>query len=145
MLSGTDRAQRSALRFNGEKVLVVDDDERSVEAMRQVLEQHGLHVVHADNALAGLRALQEHADIVVVLMDVMMPEMDGNATIRLIREMPRYHDLAIIAVTAKAMQGDRDRSLAAGATEYVTKPVELDHLLELLSEHVPAGLEAEED
>ncbi|GAA2351427.1 hypothetical protein GCM10009854_31500 [Saccharopolyspora halophila] len=130
-------------RFNGEKVLVVDDDERGLRAMRTLLEQHGLQVVHAGNAVDGLQALREHGDILVVLMDVMMPSLDGNETIRLIREMPRYRDLAIIAVTAKAMQIDRERSLAAGATAHLTKPVDADRLFELLSEHLPAGLATE--
>ncbi|GAA4616355.1 HAMP domain-containing protein [Saccharopolyspora hordei] len=137
--------QHTAPRFNGEKVLVVDDDQRSVQAIRTLLEQHGLQVVHADNAVAGLNALQQHGDVMIVLMDVMMPDMDGNATIRLIREMPRYRDLTIIAVTAKAMKGDREQSLAAGATECLTKPVDVDQLLELLSEHLPAGITADEE
>ncbi|GAA0536295.1 histidine kinase [Saccharopolyspora subtropica] len=141
----TEPEEHAALRFNGEKVLVVDDDERSVQAMAMLLEQHGLQVVRADNALAGLKALQQHGDIVIVLMDVMMPEMDGNETIRIIREMPRYRDLAIIAITAKAMKGDRERSIAAGATAYVTKPVDGDALLELLAEHLPAGISPEAD
>ncbi|MEG9512418.1 HAMP domain-containing protein [Saccharopolyspora indica] len=149
---GDQRARRAAepeqhtsLRFNGEKVLVVDDDDRSVQAIRALLEQHGLQVVSADNAVAGLNALHQHGDVAVVLMDVMMPEMDGNATIRIIRQMPRYRDLAIIAVTAKAMKGDREQSLAAGATECMTKPVDATALLELLSEHLPAGLATDED
>ncbi|MEB3372072.1 HAMP domain-containing protein [Saccharopolyspora sp. S2-29] len=138
-------AQRGALQFNSEKVLVVDDDERSVHAMRVLLEQHGLQVVQADNALAALKELRNHADIVIVLMDVMMPQLDGNETIRMIREMPRYRDLTIIAVTAKAMKGDREQSIAAGATEYLTKPVDSDRLFDLLSEHLPAGMTSEVD
>ncbi|MEV4730680.1 HAMP domain-containing protein [Saccharopolyspora sp. NPDC049426] len=137
--------QRGALQFNSEKVLVVDDDERSVHAMRVLLEQHGLLVVHADNALGALRELRSHNDIVIVLMDVMMPQLDGNEAIRMIREMPRYRDLTIIAVTAKAMKGDREQSIAAGATEYLTKPVDADRLLDLLSEHLPAGMVTEVD
>nr|WP_233575881.1 HAMP domain-containing protein [Saccharopolyspora rhizosphaerae] len=136
-------AQRGSLQFNNEKVLVVDDDERSVQAMRVLLEQHGLQVVQADNALSALKELRKHTDIVIVLMDVMMPQMDGNEAIRLIREMPRYRDLTIIAVTAKAMKGDRELSLAAGATDYLTKPVDADRLFDLLSEHLPAGMTSE--
>ncbi|WP_456300262.1 HAMP domain-containing protein [Saccharopolyspora oryzae] len=145
MRRSSEPEQHTSPRFNGEKVLVVDDDYRSVQAITTLLAQHGLQVVHADNALAGLSALQQHADIVIVLMDVMMPEMDGNATIRLIREMPRYRDLTIIAVTAKAMKGDREQSIAAGATECMSKPVDVNRLLELLSEHLPAGLAADEE
>jgi signal transduction histidine kinase/CheY-like chemotaxis protein len=135
--------QHGALQFNAEKVLVVDDDERSVHAMRVLLEQHGLLVVHADNALGALRELRRHNDIVIVLMDVMMPQLDGNEAIRMIREMPRYRDLTIIAVTAKAMKGDREQSISAGATEYLTKPVDTGRLLDLLSEHLPAGMVTE--
>ncbi|MGW1679951.1 HAMP domain-containing protein [Saccharopolyspora sp. NPDC002376] len=145
MRRSSEPEQHTSPRFNGEKVLVVDDDYRSVQAIMTLLEQHGLQVVHADNALAGLSALQQHADIVIVLMDVMMPEMDGNATIRLIREMPRYRDLTIVAVTAKAMKGDREQSIAAGATECMSKPVDVNQLLDLLSEHLPAGLTADEE
>ncbi|MEU5852597.1 HAMP domain-containing protein [Saccharopolyspora shandongensis] len=139
MLHSDEPEKHASLQFNGEKVLVVDDDYRSVQAMSLLLEQHGLQVVHADNALAGLNALQQHGDIVIVLMDVMMPEMDGNATIRIIREMPRHRDLAIIAITAKAMKGDREASIAAGANECLSKPVDVGKLLERLAEHLPAG------
>ncbi|MGP4017068.1 HAMP domain-containing protein [Saccharopolyspora sp. 5N708] len=139
MLRCGEPEKHASLRFNGEKVLVVDDDYRSVQAMSALLEQHGLQVVHADNPLAGLNAMQQHGDIVIVLMDVMMPEMDGNATIRIIREMPRYRDLTIIAITAKAMKGDREQSIEAGATECLSKPVDVNVLLELLAEHLPAG------
>ncbi len=123
-------------RFDGQKVLVVDDDPRSVYALTALLEQHGLRVVYVDNGIAGLSALQEHEDVTVVLMDVMMPELDGNSTIRTIRRIPRHRDLPIIAVTAKAMRGDRERSLASGATECVTKPVDADCLLRLLAEQL---------
>ena len=112
------------VRFHGEKVLIVDDDQRGIFALTRVLEQHGLRVIHADNGVAGLRELQRHTDVRAVLMDVMMPELDGTATIAAIRTMPEYRDLPIIAVTAKAMKGDREKSLASGATEHVTKPVE---------------------
>ncbi|MFR9732169.1 HAMP domain-containing protein [Saccharopolyspora sp. MS10] len=122
--------------FDGQKVLVVDDDPRSVYALTALLEQHGLRVVCVDNGVAGLGALREHEDVAVVLMDMMMPELDGDSTIRTIRRIPRHRDLPIIAVTAKAMLGDRERSLAAGATEHVTKPVDAELLLRLLEEHL---------
>ncbi|GAB3291249.1 HAMP domain-containing protein [Parasphingorhabdus pacifica] len=130
--------QPTEVHFNGEKVLVVDDDARSVYALTTMLRQHGLQVVYADDGISGLAALQEHEDIAIVLMDVMMPELDGNSTIKTIREMPRYHRLPIIAVTAKAMTGDREESLACGATESVTKPVDVNRLLELMAEHLAA-------
>ncbi len=126
-------------QFNGEKVLIIDDDPRSVQALATGLEKHGLQVVRADNAVAGLTALRQHSDIVLVLMDVMMPDMDGNAAIQTIREIPRYRDLVIFAVTAKAMKGDREHSLAAGASEYVTKPVDIEKLLDLMAQHLPAS------
>ncbi|HEX3787805.1 MAG TPA: HAMP domain-containing protein [Pseudonocardiaceae bacterium] len=122
-----------ASRFHGEQVLIVDDDLRNVLALSAVLEAHGLRVVSADNGVAGVRALEQHADIAVVLMDIMMPELDGNATMEAIRSMAGYADLPIVAVTAKAMQGDREKSLASGATDYVTKPVDTEYLLDLLS------------
>jgi signal transduction histidine kinase/HAMP domain-containing protein/ActR/RegA family two-component response regulator len=132
-------ASAVAPRFHGERVLIVDDDMRNVLALSAALEAQGLRVVSADNGVAGVRELEQHQDVSVVLMDIMMPELDGNATIAAIRSMSAYADLPVIAVTAKAMKEDRDRSLASGATDYVTKPVDLDHLLELLERYVRAG------
>jgi signal transduction histidine kinase/HAMP domain-containing protein/ActR/RegA family two-component response regulator len=119
-------------RFHGEKILIVDDDLRNVFALSSVLEAHDLHVVFADNGVAGVRALERNEDITLVLMDVMMPELDGNATIATIRNLSHYADLPIIAVTAKAMPEDRAKSLACGADDYVTKPVDTDLLLRLI-------------
>ncbi|WSG48148.1 HAMP domain-containing protein [Dactylosporangium sp. NBC_01737] len=123
-------------RFHGEKVLIVDDDTRNTLALATLLEAHGLQVAQADSGIAALRALERTGDIALVLMDVMMPELDGNTTTARIRKMPEYCDLPIIAVTAKAMNGDRDRSLACGATDYVTKPVDVNHLLHLIARHL---------
>jgi CheY-like chemotaxis protein len=127
-----------SIRFHGEKILIVDDDLRNVFALTAMLEQHGLDVVYADNGVAGVRALEQYKDIALVLMDVMMPELDGNATIAAIREMSSHADLPVIAVTAKAMQEDRDRTLAAGANDYVTKPVNNSQLLRLVAAHLDA-------
>jgi CheY-like chemotaxis protein len=113
-------------------VLVVDDDVRNVFALTSALEMHGMTVLYADNGADGIRMLTERADIDIVLMDAMMPEMDGNETTREIRRHPRFAGLPIIFLTAKAMPGDRESSLAAGATDYVTKPVDLDDLLTLM-------------
>ncbi|GAA2681601.1 MULTISPECIES: HAMP domain-containing protein [Actinosynnema] len=121
------------MRFHGEKVLIVDDDLRNVFALTSVLELHGLQVIYADNGITGVRALEQYDDVTLVLMDIMMPELDGNATMSAIRAMARYEDLPVIAVTAKAMKGDREKSLASGATDYVTKPVDTDHLLRLIA------------
>ncbi|WP_433342050.1 HAMP domain-containing protein [Micromonospora sp. CA-111912] len=113
----------------GRKVLVVDDDARNVFALTNILELHGLDVVYAENGRKGIETLMRHDDIDLVLMDVMMPEMDGYTATAAIRAMPRYADLPIIAVTAKAMHGDREKSITSGASDYVTKPVDAEDLL----------------
>jgi HAMP domain-containing protein/signal transduction histidine kinase len=117
------------VRFGGEKVLIVDDDIRNVFALTSVLEQHGLSVLYAENGREGIEVLEQHDDVAVVLMDIMMPEMDGYATTTAIRRMPQFAELPIIALTAKAMKGDREKALESGASDYVTKPVDPDHLL----------------
>jgi len=91
-----------------------------------------LHVVHAENGRAGIETLFKHPDIDGVLMDIMMPEMDGYETIRAIRQVPEMRHLPIIAVTAKAMKGDRAKCIEAGASDYITKPVDLDQLFSVL-------------
>jgi signal transduction histidine kinase/HAMP domain-containing protein/CheY-like chemotaxis protein len=114
--------------LHGRRVLIVDDDPRNVFALTGVLELYGLTVIHADNGEHGIEALMG-GDIDLVLMDVMMPQLDGHATTRAIREMPQFADLPVIAVTARAMAGDRDKSIASGASDYVTKPVDTEQLL----------------
>jgi len=136
-LSPVQRNVLDALRQNdrtlaGRKVLVVDDDLRNIFALSSVLEEHKIKVIHAENGRAGIEALQEHEDVDAVLMDIMMPEMDGIETMQAIRQMPRLRDLPIIALTAKAMKGDREKCLDAGASDYVTKPVDLEHLFSVL-------------
>jgi HAMP domain-containing protein/signal transduction histidine kinase len=118
--------------LSGARVLVVDDDVRNVFALTSALELHGMQVLYADNGAEGIRLLEQNEDVDLVLMDVMMPEMDGNETTAAIRSMPRFSSLPIVFLTAKAMPGDRDKSLAAGASDYVTKPVDLDRLLTLM-------------
>jgi CheY-like chemotaxis protein len=120
-------------RLDGCTVLIVDDDVRNVFALTSALELHGLGVLYADNGADGLRMLTEHPEVDIVLMDAMMPDLDGNQTTRLIRELPRGATLPVVFLTAKAMPGDRESSLAAGATDYITKPVDLDELLESMS------------
>ncbi|HYS41185.1 MAG TPA: response regulator, partial [Pseudonocardiaceae bacterium] len=115
--------------LTGRAVLVIDDDVRNVFAITGMLELNGLSVLHAPNGRKGIELLLSNDTVDLVLMDVMMPEMDGYATTSAIREMPQFADLPIIAVTAKAMQGDREKSLDSGATDYVTKPVDADELL----------------
>ncbi|MEU0841110.1 HAMP domain-containing protein [Streptomyces sp. NPDC005962] len=135
MLGGQDLvAPEPVGGFHGEKVLIVDDDIRNVFALTSVLEQHGLQVLYAENGREGIEVLEQHDDVVLVLMDIMMPEMDGYATTAAIRRMPQFAGLPIIALTAKAMKGDREKSIEAGASDYVTKPVDTDHLLTVMEQ-----------
>ncbi|MFG2979364.1 HAMP domain-containing protein [Streptomyces sp. NPDC048331] len=120
--------------FHGERVLIVDDDVRNVFALTSVLEQHGLAVLYAENGREGIEVLEQHDDVTVVLMDIMMPEMDGYATTSAIRRMPQFAGLPIIALTAKAMKGDREKAIDSGASDYVTKPVDPDYLLSVMEQ-----------
>jgi CheY-like chemotaxis protein len=119
--------------LGGRTALIVDDDIRNVFALTSVLEGRGMHVVYAENGAEGIEMLRATDGVDVVLMDVMMPEMDGYETIDAIRGMPEFASLPIIAVTAKAMKGDRERAIASGASNYITKPVDVDELLSLLA------------
>ena len=131
---------RTVSDFDGEKVLIVDDDIRNVFALTSVLEQHGLSVLYAENGREGIEVLEQHDDVTVVLMDIMMPEMDGYATTAAIRRMPQFAGLPIIALTAKAMKGDREKSIESGASDYVTKPVDTDHLLSVMEQWMRGGV-----
>ncbi|WP_420717320.1 HAMP domain-containing protein [Streptomyces sp. WM6378] len=129
-----ERAAARTFQFAGEKVLIVDDDVRNVFALTSVLEQHGLSVLYAENGREGIEVLEQHEDTAVVLMDIMMPEMDGYATTSAIRRMPQFAGLPIVALTAKAMKGDREKAIESGASDYVTKPVDPDHLLSVMEQ-----------
>jgi CheY-like chemotaxis protein len=129
-------------RLVGKKILVIDDDLRNIFALTSVLEQHGLQVMHAENGRAGIEILRHSGDIDAVLMDIMMPEMDGYETTRAVRQLSEFRSLPIIALTAKAMKGDREKCLQAGASDYVTKPVDLDQLFSVLRVWIARGHEA---
>jgi len=127
-----DQLHRSDPTLTGKKALVVDDDIRNIFALTSILERYEMEVQYAENGHDALRLLGENPDIDVVLMDVMMPEMDGYEATRRIRDNSTFEDLPIIAITAKAMKGDREKCINAGASDYVTKPVDSDQLISLL-------------
>jgi signal transduction histidine kinase/ActR/RegA family two-component response regulator len=118
--------------LRGVKILIMDDDVRNVFALTSVFERCGAEVLYAENGREGIDVLEKNEDTALVLMDIMMPELDGYATTEAIRQMPQFADLPIIAVTAKAMKGDREKTIAAGASDYITKPVDTGHLLSVM-------------
>jgi CheY-like chemotaxis protein len=116
----------------GKKILVTDDDVRNIFSLTKALEMHEMQVLSAVDGKEALHQLEQHPDINVVLMDIMMPEMDGYEAMQKIRQKPQFRNLPIIAVTAKAMTGDREKCIKAGASDYISKPVDVDQLLSLL-------------
>ncbi|XYJ12377.1 response regulator [Telluria sp. B2] len=116
----------------GRKVLIVDDDLRNIFALSSLLERQQMQVLFAENGRDGIEVLEKDPGIEIVLMDIMMPEMDGYDTMRAIRRIPKFKSLPIITLTAKAMKGDRDKCIAAGASDYITKPVDVAQLLSLM-------------
>jgi CheY-like chemotaxis protein len=118
--------------LDGHRILIVDDDVRNVYALTSALEDQGMDVVCASSGQRGVELLHETPGIELIVMDIMMPGMDGYETMREIRSNSRFADLPIVALTAKAMRGDREESLAAGASDYITKPVDIGQLLETL-------------
>ncbi|MGI8686110.1 MAG: response regulator, partial [Acidimicrobiales bacterium] len=127
-----EQLRNHAALLTGKRVLIVDDDVRNVFALTSVLERQGMTVLFAENGKDGIATLKQHPDVDLVLMDIMMPEMDGYETTTAIRRIPRFKKLPIIALTAKAMKGDREKSISAGASDYITKPVDVDQLLSLV-------------
>jgi len=125
--------------LGGKRVLVIDDDARNVFAIASTLELYGVWVTRASDGRQGIEALRAHPETDLILMDVMMPGMDGYTTMAAIRRMPEFARLPIIAVTARAMPGDREKSLATGANDYVTKPVDTDELLACMERWLAAG------
>jgi CheY-like chemotaxis protein len=118
--------------LEGHKVLIVDDDLRNVFALASALEAYDIEVLCAENGRAGIETLNQNSDVGVVLMDIMMPEMDGYETMQAIRRIERFKNLPIIALTAKAMKADRDKCVEAGASDYIAKPIDMDQLLSML-------------
>ncbi len=127
-----EQLQNSDPLLAGKKVLIIDDDVRNIFALTSVLERYQMQVIYAENGSDGIEILQNNPDTNIILMDVMMPEMDGYETTHRIRCNPQFASLPIIALTAKAMQGDREKCIEAGASDYITKPVDTEQLLSLL-------------
>ena len=127
-----ERLHRSDDDLVGKAVLVVDDDVRNIFALSSVLERRGMRVVSASTGNEATRLLESTPDVSIVLMDIMMPEMDGYQTMQKIRQNPAFRKLPIVALTAKAMKGDREKCFEAGASDYLAKPVNTDQLLSAL-------------
>jgi len=127
-----DRLTSSDEDLVGQKVLLVDDDARNIFALSSVLERRGMHVLTATTGREAIALLESTSDVAIVLMDIMMPEMDGYQTMEVIRKKAEFRRLPIIALTAKAMKGDREKCLEAGASDYLAKPVNTEQLLSAL-------------
>ncbi|HEY0682873.1 MAG TPA: response regulator, partial [Steroidobacter sp.] len=127
-----EKARRREPGLAGRKVLIVDDDIRNIFSLTGVLEQHDIEVLHAESGREGIAMLNETPNVDMVLMDVMMPDMDGYETMRQIRRNERFRKLPMIAITAKAMKGDREKCIDAGASEYISKPVDVDQLVSMM-------------
>ena len=127
-----ERLHNSSEVLRGRKVLIVDDDVRNIFALTSVLENHDVDVISATNGRHAIELIKSTPEISMVLMDIMMPEMDGYETMREIRKEPQFRTLPILALTAKAMKGDREKCLDAGASDYIAKPVNTDQLLSLM-------------
>lgn len=122
--------------MTGNKILIIDDDNRNIFALSAVLKAKGYRCISASGAEEGLEMLANDSDVVVVLMDMMMPGMDGYEAISKMKEKPLLKDIPVIAVTAQAMVGDKERCLNAGAVGYVSKPIHVDELIKLLNRYI---------
>ena len=131
-----DQAQATDPLLAGKTLLIVDDDVRNIFALTSLFERYNMNVFYAENGEDGLEKLKEHPEVDAALIDIMMPEMDGYETIRRIRGQALFSGLPIIALTAKAMKGDREACLEAGATDYISKPADTDHLVSLMRVHM---------
>ena len=116
----------------GKKILIIDDDVRNIFSMTSLHERHHIDVLFAENGRDGIELLKNNPNVDTVLVDVMMPEMDGYETMREIRKIRKFKTIPIIALTAKAMKGDREKCVEAGASDYISKPADVDRLLSLL-------------
>ena len=148
--AGSAPAVRAVPEIAGAKILIVDDDIRNIYSLTSVLESYDVEVLHAERGKDGILILEQTPGIDIALIDIMMPEMDGYETMQNIRSNPELAEVPLIAVTAKAMKGDRQKCLDAGASDYIAKPVDIDLLLALLRvwigrarEHARPGLAAE--
>jgi CheY-like chemotaxis protein len=142
LMRSSTREQRTVgevAELKGKKILVVDDDVRNLFSMTSLLERRGAKVLPAGSGREAFELLEEHPDTAVVLMDMMMPEMDGFEATRLLREDERYKELPIVALTAKAMPADREKALTSGCNDFVPKPVEQERLLAVLKQWVKRG------
>lgn len=119
--------------MNNKEILIIDDDSKNIFALCAVLKAKNYHCVSASSAAAGFKILQENDHIGTILMDMMMPEMDGYEAISKMRNDPKLQQIPIIAVTAQAMSGDREKCLEAGATDYISKPINVDQLVQILN------------
>jgi signal transduction histidine kinase/CheY-like chemotaxis protein/HAMP domain-containing protein len=126
------QSRHDDLVLNGRKIVVIDDDIRNIFSLASALEEYGIDLSYAESGRAGLELLDADPGVDVVLVDIMMPDMDGYETIREIRSRPGLEELPVVAVTAKAMKGDRQKCIQAGASDYVSKPVDIDHLVSVL-------------
>jgi CheY-like chemotaxis protein len=133
------RAELVNVRLQGVKILLADDDMRTVYALSALLRAKGAEVIVADTGIAALAMLAKHPDVSIVLMDIMMPEMDGYEAIRRIRQEARFGALPIVALTAKAMKGDREKCLECGASDYLPKPIDPDALVTILHSRLSAS------
>lgn len=129
-------------QLEGAKILIVDDDIRNIYSLTSVLESYGVEVLHAESGKDGILILEQTPKVDIALIDIMMPEMDGYETMQQVRMRPALASLPLIAVTAKAMKGDRQKCLDAGASDYIAKPVDIDLLLALLRVWIVRSREA---
>jgi CheY-like chemotaxis protein len=129
--------------LRGKKILIVDDDIRNIFALSSVFEGYQMQVAFAENGQQALDIVEAQADFDLILMDIMMPEMDGYDTIKLLRSNPQFAKLPIIAITAKAMDEDREQCLEAGASDYLSKPIHIEQLLSLMYNNLVDGENAD--